>query len=846
MVIGSKTRMPSLRSDRLVKRYALMDKLDAGQKRKLTVVAAPAGYGKSTLLSDWAHERKLQCAWVSLDKQVNDFSVFWSHVVASIANVVPLLNGEGELLSTYYSLNTFDPSMNALLDALDRYRQPVTLIWDDFHHISDRSILDCVSVFVERLPAHVHLYLASRSEPSFPAARLLVLGEYGKLSASDLQFRAADAFLFYRDCMALPLHESDIEALVRSTEGWIAGLQLAGISLREKGDAEALLSRFAGRQRSVSDYFLEEVFARQDERLQAFLMRTSILSRMNASVCAAVTGMDDAQSILETAERAMLFLIPLDDSREWFRYHHLFADFLQHRLRRFDTQGWEHANAVAAQWWEAEGSDEQAVEHWLAAGRASEAVTIIEKALTDVLQSGEEWARSAVYGWFRALPPSCFEHMPLLRFFRVSLHAQAFNLREAEVELRRIGDSFQQPEWQIWRGVYHLFYSEISLYSMDLNRTWEHLELFEKEMPEGSPLLMIGANTLTGMEYENYLAFMNNRESAQRFLTHWIKEWSRKKHYPFVGYLYLAYGEWHHEDNQPREAIRYAEMAFRQKQMKPYARITVHGALTAARAYWAEGRATEALQLLEEAEKGVRSPDYPLFISKLRAEKAFIALRQEDIAEVKIWIETCGLHPTDSVPLNRIREYLQLARAVTAIGKPEAALELLWRMYHKLSEENRLRDKLKTLILISVAYKQRNEYREAYLTLDSALELAEAENYVRGVIDEGRPIAHLLERYIHEREFGAGKPNAAASVRYAKKLLDVIRGANTEQVRSPITRQERTILLHIRDGLSNKEIASTRGISVGTVKTHLKNLYRKMDVNSRVQAISRGKDWDLI
>jgi len=845
MSMRTKFQIPPLRDGKLVSRPHLHAALNEGEKRKLTFLAAPAGYGKTTLLLDWAHARQKPTAWLSLVETDNDFRTFWSSLFASIAYIVPELKARITSWASLLFPDRFEPALHVLLDELGNLGRPLTILVDDFHHIRGQEILSALSRFVGGLPCNVHLVLASREDSPFPVARLLATGDFERLSVAELRFSEADAACFFRECMELTLANGEVERLVRLSEGWVTGLQLAGLSLRKSGP-EALARGLGGSHRNIASYLLEEVFVRQEAKLQAFMMRISVLHRISGDACLAVSGEADAFRLLDQMERSMLFLVPLDEEREWYRYHHLFADFLRSRLRRSDARAWEEAQIAAARWWEEKGDKGQAVGHWLAAGCAEEAACVIEKALDEVLRSGEEWSRSEASAWFRELPPTSYEDKPQLRFFRISLLAQAFDLRAAETELLRVRDRLPESNWQPWKGIYHLFFAEVSLYQRDLEKTWAHLAEYEREMPDGSDMLMIGANSVTGMEYESYMAFMNGREPAERFLRHWIEIWGRKPRYPFVGYLYLAYAELLYEADELPEAVRYAELTFRQNQMRPYARITVHGCIAAARAYWALGRTEEATKLLEEAEYGIRSPDSPLFVSKLRAERAFISIKQNRVAEAGKWLQASGLRTSDAVPLSRIREYFQVARTAAATGNPEGALELLRRMYHRLNEENRLRYKLKALVLISLVSHQSGDDREADACMEEALQIAESENYVRGIVDEGRPVAVLLEQYIHKRRNGAGMANDAVSVAYAMKLLSAIPDRGGPSNESPLTAREKAVLRYIQDGLSNKEIAAALKISAGTVKTHMKNLYRKMDVCSRVQAIRRGKEWGLI
>lgn len=452
MIISTKLHIPHLRGDILVDRPTITEMLNEGLKTKLTSVTAPGGYGKTTALSHWVKQSGIPSVWVSFDPQDNDLIQFWSYVIAAVDSKNSYFaEAMNPRLSTLKS-GAFETFITAMIHEFSSHSDELVLIFDDYHTIGLSSIHASVVFLLEHLPAHVHLYIASRFELPFPTARLLTIGQVVQITIQDLRFQLDEGIRYFRDCMGFSLSEEDVSILVRRTEGWISGLHLAAISLKKSDHSSDFIGAFSGVHRSVADYLFQEVLSHQSDEVQSFLLETSILNRMNDALCAAVTGQTHCQERLELLEQQNLFIIPLDDERQWYRYHHLFSEFLQRQCRQKDPEKAKQLYARAANWLEEHGFFEEAVEHFLMGGHYPEVVSLIGKHLHDL-----QLRRGVLYRWFSALPESCLVGRPEVQFLYVKMLAESEEVELAGSRLHMMEDKLSDPEWKPFIGTFFLF-----------------------------------------------------------------------------------------------------------------------------------------------------------------------------------------------------------------------------------------------------------------------------------------------------------------------------------------------------------------------------------------------------
>ncbi|MGO4273774.1 hypothetical protein AB4Z22_28745, partial [Paenibacillus sp. TAF58] len=493
--------------------------LNEGLKGKLTAITAPGGYGKTTALSQWLQQTAIPAAWISLGPQDNDLIEFWSYTIAAVNSKN---HNFAEAVTPYLpSLKSgaFEPFITAMIHELDRYSDELVIIWDDYHTIDLAPIHASVAYFLGYLPAHIHLYVTSRTEMPFPAARLQTTGQMVKITIQELQFQLDEGIRYFQDCMRLSLSGEEIANLVSHTEGWISGLHLAAISLQRNGNYSDFIRAFSGEHRSISDYLFQEVFSLQPGEIQSFLLETSIVDRMNGPLCEAVTGQANCQELLEILEQQNLFIVPLDDQRQWYRYHHLFSEFLRRLFRQRYAVRSKELHIQASHWLVEHGFLEEAAEQLFMDGHYPEASDFIEKHLHDFRVK-----RGVLYRWLRDLPESCFTGKPGIQFLYVKVMVEAGEMELAQARLRLMEDKLSDPEWKEHVGTVLYLSSAVSFYRKDIGRVDEYMEMFDRHLPEGSYIQMIEGNSYS-INFDTQLSFINDLHEAERYFSKWVKTW---------------------------------------------------------------------------------------------------------------------------------------------------------------------------------------------------------------------------------------------------------------------------------------------------------------------------------
>src|SRR5918994_1648552 len=448
-ILATKLYVPAPQP-RVVPRPRLTERLNEGLHRKLTLISAPAGFGKTTLLGEWLAGCGRPAAWLSLDEGDNDPTRFLAYLVAALRTVATDI-GEGVLggLQSPQPPPT-ETILTALLNEINAIPDNFVVVLDDYHLIDARPIDDALAFLLEHLPPRMHLVVATREDPHLPLSRLRVRGQMSELRAAYLRFTPSEAAEFLVGVMGLSLSAEDIAALEDRTEGWIAGLQLAALSMGGREDVAGFIRAFAGDNRYVVDYLVEEVLQRQPERVRSFLLQTSILDRLSGSLCDAVTGQDGGRAMLEALERGNLFLVPLDDRRRWYRYHHLFADVLRARLLDEQPDRVPELHRRASTWYEQAGEPSEAIRHALAAEDFERAADLVELAIPAMRRNRQE---ATLLGWLKALPDELFRCRPVLNVHYAGTLLQSGQLdgveerlRDAERWLNTTADRRERPD----------------------------------------------------------------------------------------------------------------------------------------------------------------------------------------------------------------------------------------------------------------------------------------------------------------------------------------------------------------------------------------------------------------
>ena len=880
---------PSQARSKLVARPRLTARLAREVGRKLTLISAPAGFGKTSLLNEWfgrGENGELSAAWVSLDEGDNDPVRFLSYLVAALRRTGEEGFGEGVLAA----LRSPEPLqmeavLGALVNELADLPGEVTVVLDDYHAIDSEGVHMIVSFLLERLPESAQLVISSRVDPPLPLARLRARGQMSELHAADLRFTPEEAAAFLGDVMGLDLSADDVAALEGVTEGWIAALQLAALSMRDREDVSGFIRSFSGGHRDVFDFLAEEVLERQNEQVQAFLLETSVLFSLSGPLCDALTGRNDGQHTLERLERENLLVVPLDDERVWYRYHHLFAEFLRGRLERERPERLAPLHLKASGWYEENGLVAEAVRHALSAGDHERAARLIERGTAQTWYRGEV---VTLLGWLRALPVEAMRSRPLLLVWYAATLMLAGRskgvyslLADAE---DAIGEDGAEHE--------HLLATAAAVRSMyarfegDPQGAIEHarraLALLPEDNLDPRPFAAIAlaqayeaageleaasvafaeAGALGRRAGHDYVALsaMASRAHLQlargrlreagdvlRSALGYAAERGAEL-LPAVGSVRIGMGEllyeWDDLDAAERHLTEGVELAGRTGDVE----ILMWGHIALSRVRQAQGDAEGALAAAREADRVAQRPGADNAIVDAAVWKARLHLMGGDLASASSEHER-AVDEGEVRHYSRVLERLVLARLLIARNEPGEALRQLAQLQETVQTAGRT---IEILALQALALRAKDERERAVSTLAEALVLAEPEGYVRSFVDEGSEMAELLSGVLDARQRGRLESSDRIPAHYLRKLLAALErdasgaGLPAAGLPEPLSERELEVLQLIAAGKTNRQISSELFVSVGTVKTHINNAYRKLDAHSRTQALARARELDLI
>src|SRR5215210_2780794 len=900
-VLATKLYAP-LSQPGVVPRPRLTEWLNEGLHRKLTLISAPAGFGKTTLLSEWLAGCDRLAAWLSLEEGDNDLTRFVTYLVAALQTIAANV-GEGVLgvLRSPQPPPT-ESILAALLNETTTVPDDFVLVLDDYHVIDATLIDDALGFLIEHLPPRMHLVIATREDPHLPLARLRARGQLTELRASDLRFTLSEAAEFLEGVMSLDLSAEDIAALESRTEGWIAGLQLAALSMRGREDVAGFIRAFTGSHRFVLDYLVEEVLQRQPERIRSFLLQTSILDRLSGPLCDAVTVQEGSNALLEALERGNLFVVPLDDRRHWFRYHHLFADVLRARLMEEQPDRAPTLHRRASEWYERNGSPTDAIRHALAAEDFERAAGLVELAALEMLGSGQE---ETLFGWWEALPDELVRARPVLSVYyafaslgHIGLEAAEARLQDAERWLDTTADTSEQPAssgemvvvdedgYRSLPGTIAVARAYIAGARGDVRGTVKHAQRAVDLLPEDAHLWRGAAAALLGIAYWT----SGDLEAAHRSFVDGVAHQQMTGHIRFqivgtyiLADIRIAQGRLHEAVRTYERSLRLAtehgepvwgtadlyvglselhrerddleaatELVMRSKELGehfglPEMRYRWYVAM--ARIKEAQGDLDGALDLLDEAERQyVESPDPD--VRPVAALKTRVLVTQGRLVEALGWVRERGLSVGDDLSYLREFEHITLASVLIARYNRDRAersiheaMELLELLLKAAEEGGRMGSVIEILVLQALAHEAQGDSPSALVPLERALALAEPEGYVRVFVDEGIPMARLLyEALSHEvgpdyvRRLLAAFPVAESE----QTASSPMRGSNSELV-EPLSEREREVLQLIAEGLTNQEVATRLYLSLHTVKVHARNIFTKLAVKNRAQAVARGR-----
>jgi LuxR family maltose regulon positive regulatory protein len=898
--LTTKLYLPPARQT-LVERPRLLEELNEGLKGKLTLISAPAGFGKTSLVTAWREQTDVPLAWLSLDEEDNEPLRFLDYLVAALGGVDEEFTQETSGLLKVPSVPPVKVLLNSLLNEINAHDTEFVLALDDYHVITEAVIHESLSLLIERLAPHAHVLIVSRSDPPFPLARLRARGELKEVRASDLRFNGTEATRFLNDVMSLGLGPDDIFALGERTEGWITGLQLSALSLQGRENKSELVREFAGDNRFILDYLLEEVLNCQPEEVQDFLLRTSILTRLTGPLCDALTLSQHGHETLEHLERANLFLIPLDNRGNWFRYHHLFADLLRLKLRqRQGGAGVRELQIKASLWCEQHDLAEEAIAYALAAQDWERALNLIESASYQLISMGG-FAR--VNHWLEAIPEAALKARPLIlpayvptllykeEFDKVERYLQIIEQAESE-EVRRYLNSFvwssrslaSAARYDTERATEFSRKSLEALIPGDVKQqavamqtrvrsTWlaGDIKATEESLIEAFPIYQQAGHVMFevwGMTCLGFVRAMQGRlregaEAARNAISYAREQISHRPETILLAHSFLCdiYREWNDIEAAKAE-LDEALAIIHQTGRESFVAFIAENLKSLAFMLELCGDAAQAEELIDCGLKRVKKYGNEPGARQLEALKALAHLRGgRDRLAVNRWAKTCGLSADDEPDHLKELPHITYARWLMASGQAEQALRLLKRLQVAAEMGARVRSLVEILILQALAHQATSNEDEAIDALEAALLLTEHENYVRSYLDEGEALSKLLVEAL-KRNGKRWEAQAPDVLRYVIKLneafgsLAPVQKARLAQaeasdlpwwyVNDPLSERELEVLRHVAQGLSNQEIADKLFLSAGTVKRHMSNIYQKLDVHSRTQATERARTLKLL
>ncbi|MEJ2262597.1 MAG: LuxR C-terminal-related transcriptional regulator [Anaerolineales bacterium] len=882
-LLSTKFYVPPIRPD-LVPRPDLIELLERGLERKLTLLSAPAGFGKTTLLSQWISQSKTPFAWLSLDKDDNDRVRFLAYCIAALRRIN--VNVDDQLLATLQSPQqphietVLIPLINQIAATKDRF----ALVLDDYHLIESREIHDALAFILDHQPPSLHLVIASRSDPPLPVAKMRARREINEVRAAHLRFSLEEGDRFLNQVQGLNLSRADLQSLIGRTEGWIAGLQMASLTLKRKVDASVYIQDFAGSHDYIADYLTDEVINQLPEHIHDFLLRTSILDRLSGSLCDAVTGQQDSQHILKQLKGANLFVVSLDDESQWYRYHRLFSDLLHQRLLQSKPQVVPDLYLKASEWFETNGFMDHAIDYSLRGRHFQRAVVLIEQVAEQIIERSEiamllrwldglpeELVRDRVtlsifYAWallvrgershlaadyLNAVVPTNEHILNQMRTVKAMLAMYQRHVPEAIALARQALEGL--PEDDLFFRNLAAWNLSAALYISGDKEGGEKMlaEVARVSRASGNLLVAVVALCRLAMAKMQRGQLYEPKDLFEQALDLAVDDQGQTL--PIACEAMTGLGKIHWGWNDLEIARKYliegTGLSQRWKQQ-----VAIDGYVTLAHISQSLGDVYLADQMIEKAgEIAAKTLATEADDHYVALNKASLWVRRGDLGAAARWAMQRGsdeflqkreLVSTQNVSADLIRRYelTVFARLLIAEHRLEEALQLLDLLLPFMEQNEILEKVIEIHILRSIAFQVEGKSERALSSLKTALRLARPEGHLRPFLDERPALVELLKKM------------AAQGIEDAHWLVEALLQSQpgsvllskTTEITEPLSDREMEVLHLLVTDLTVPEIAEELYISVSTVRSHVKNIYRKLGAHSRLEAVSKAKDANLL
>jgi len=876
----------------LVARPRLIETLNGGQDGKLTLISAPAGFGKTTLLAEWIGTNNKLFAWLSLDDGDNNLKRFFTYLIAALQQIDESI---GEALLPILEATDdppVEPMVTLLINNIASIEKEFSFVLDDYHLISNEEIHNAISFLLERLPPNAHIVISGRVDPPITISRLRARDQMIEIRPHDLRFIESEGRIFLNDVSDLDLSPEDIAALLSRTEGWITGLKLAALSMQGRKDKQEFVATFSGSHHYIIDYLVDEVVALQSDEVRSFLYKTSILDRFCAPLSDAVLEISDSRGIIRDIDEANLFLIPLDDERRWYRYHHLFAEFLIQRLQEREPKDIPELHRRASEWFENDGLIVEAVNHSLVGEDYERAAQLVENIGPDMMMRSEF---DQLEKWLDAMPKELVENWPWLCIIRAWMYDRwaQFDLGEnylmhAEAVVDRHASSNPDEAEKIIRGQIAAIRALYAIKKGQIPQSIEYSNQALDYLPEGYfnrgvayyPLgwAKCTQGDLSGAIQEFQEGRRTSMAAGNQILAQVITM--------DIGVAQILQGHLHQAAETLREAIQFK---YEKSEIKiPYAgpasvnladillewneldaamshlqealKISIPAKLmdtiaigyaSLARVYLAQGDLEGAVQVCEKAESMVRDiPDLePDTKTKIIGSRVWLLLAQNKLTEAARFAHDKGLSADAEINYFIEFKHIIFARILIYIGRENSARQELMDAHSILARTiepaklvGYISQMIEVLVLQALAFDAQGKHDQALNSLEESLSLAEPEGYIRTFLDEGEPMRDLL-RQAYSREI---HPNYVHKLLAAFEPHKTRQKSTTQMLVEPLTERELDVLVLLRTELTGPEIAQELSVSLNTMRTHTKNIYAKLGVNNRRTAVRQAKELNLI